>query len=202
VPTKKARQRIAGLQISHVGVFALFLNAAAAAVSAAAGSASAARVCCGALSATKTARSAGRAPTATARAGAGRWLAWQETFALQFLSGQLAGAAYGFGLLARSFLGWLLKMSAELHLAENALTLQFFLERLESLIDVVVAYENLQADVSSDEFRRIECTKTPAPVAFPPEPAPVLRLSLANIEDFGNRAGGATFIPAASSTAG
>jgi hypothetical protein len=153
VPTKRPARESRAFQISHVGVFALFLNAAAAAVSAAAASTSAARVCCGALSATKTARrSAGRAPTATARAGAGRWLAWQETFALQFLSGQLAGAAYGFGLLARSFLGWLLKMSAELHLAENALTLQFFLERLESLIDVVVAYENLQADVSSDEF--------------------------------------------------
>jgi hypothetical protein len=93
-------------------------------------------------------------------------------------------------------------MSAELHLAENALTLQLFLERLEGLINVVVAYENLQADVSSDEFRRIECTKTPAPVAFPPEPAPVLWLSLANIEDFGNRAPGAILTPAASSTAG
>jgi hypothetical protein len=140
--------------VSHVGVFALFLNAAAAAAASAAASASAASVSCAVLSATKTAR-AGRAagaPTATARAAAGRWLARQEAFALQFLSGQLAGTAYGFGLLACSLLGWLLKMSAELHLAENALTLQLFLKRLEGLIDVVVAYENLQADVSSDEF--------------------------------------------------
>ena len=37
-------------------------------------------------------------------------------------------------------------MTAELHLAENALALHLFLERLESLIDVVVANENLHAE--------------------------------------------------------
>jgi hypothetical protein len=35
-------------------------------------------------------------------------------------------------------------MAAKLHLAENALTLHLLLERLEGLIDVVVANENLQ----------------------------------------------------------
>jgi hypothetical protein len=35
-------------------------------------------------------------------------------------------------------------MAAELHLAENALTLHLFLERLEGLIDVVVTDYDLQ----------------------------------------------------------
>ena len=39
-------------------------------------------------------------------------------------------------------------MAAELHLAENALALHLLLERLEGLIDVVVADENLQAVAS------------------------------------------------------
>lgn len=39
-------------------------------------------------------------------------------------------------------------MTAELHLAENALTLELLFEGLESLIDIVVADENLQADDS------------------------------------------------------
>ena len=36
-------------------------------------------------------------------------------------------------------------MAAKLHLAENALALHLLLERLEGLVDVVVADENLQA---------------------------------------------------------
>jgi hypothetical protein len=36
-------------------------------------------------------------------------------------------------------------MTAELHLAEDALTLHLFLQRLEGLIDIVVANENLHA---------------------------------------------------------
>jgi hypothetical protein len=36
-------------------------------------------------------------------------------------------------------------MAAKLHLAENALALHLLLERLESLVDVVVADENLHA---------------------------------------------------------
>jgi hypothetical protein len=54
-------------------------------------------------------------------------------------------------------------MSAKLHFTEDALALQLFLERLQSLINIVIANENLQAVVSSIEFRRFECTKTPAP---------------------------------------
>jgi len=36
-------------------------------------------------------------------------------------------------------------MTAELHLAENALTLHLFLQRLEGLVDVIVANEYLHA---------------------------------------------------------
>jgi hypothetical protein len=36
-------------------------------------------------------------------------------------------------------------VTAELHLAENALSLHLFLQRLEGLVDVVVTDENLHA---------------------------------------------------------
>ena len=40
-------------------------------------------------------------------------------------------------------------MAAKLHFAENALALHLLLERLEGLVDVVVADENLQTNVPS-----------------------------------------------------
>ncbi len=43
-------------------------------------------------------------------------------------------------------------MTAELHLAENALALHLLLERVESLIDIVVANENLHVIV---RFQRV-----------------------------------------------
>ncbi|VTZ26917.1 conserved hypothetical protein [Methylocella tundrae] len=69
----------------------------------------------------------------------------QEAFTLHLLAGQLARAANGFGLLASALFGRLLIMATKLHLAENALALHFFLERLEGLIDIIVANENLHA---------------------------------------------------------
>jgi hypothetical protein len=39
-------------------------------------------------------------------------------------------------------------VAAELHLAENALALHLLLQRLEGLIDIVVADENLHASFS------------------------------------------------------
>ena len=68
----------------------------------------------------------------------------QQAFALQLLALQLAGAAHGLGLFAGLLLGGLLVVSAELHLAENPLTLHLLLERLEGLIDVVIADYDLQ----------------------------------------------------------
>src|SRR5437868_3778480 len=72
-------------------------------------------------------------------------LHWQQAFALQLLARQLAGAAHGFRLFAGLLLGGLLVMTAELHLAENPLALHLLLQRLEGLIDVVIADENLHA---------------------------------------------------------
>src|SRR6201994_3145389 len=69
----------------------------------------------------------------------------QQAFALQFLAGQLARAAHGFGLFAGLLFGGVFIMAAELHLAENALALHLLLQRLEGLIDIVIANENLHA---------------------------------------------------------
>ena len=112
---------------------------------------------------------AAEAATAASTATTGSWaaltartatgnnrLARKQAFTLQFLAGQLASATNGFRLFASLLLGRLLKMSAELHLAENALALQLFLERLECLIDIVVANENLQAVDSSNELLKLK----------------------------------------------
>src|SRR5437879_6140258 len=69
----------------------------------------------------------------------------QPAFALGPLAGELAGAAHGLGLLAHALLGGLLVVVPELHLPENALALHLLLQRLEGLIDVVIANLNQQA---------------------------------------------------------
>src|SRR5262249_50771087 len=69
----------------------------------------------------------------------------QQAFALQLLARQLARAADGFRLFSGFLLGGLLVMAAELHLAENPLALHLLLQRLEGLIDIVIANENLHA---------------------------------------------------------
>src|SRR5262245_58042804 len=105
----------------------------------------------------RSARTARTSATATAartalaaRTGAeGRLrLHRQQAFALQLLARQLAGAAHGFRLFAGLLLGGLLVMTAELHLAENPVALHLLLERLEGLIDVVIADAKLQAAAS------------------------------------------------------
>src|SRR5207245_9685890 len=89
------------------------------------------------------------ARTATVATGAGAEhrlrLHRQQAFALQLLAGQLARAAHGFGLFTGLLLGRLFVMAAELHLAENTLALHLLLQRLEGLIDIVIADENLHA---------------------------------------------------------
>src|SRR6185295_14381207 len=94
-----------------------------------------------ALSATSAARSTG----AAAFARRGLRLHRQQAFALHLLARQLAGPADRLGLLARFLFGWLFVMAAELHLAEDALALHLFLQRLEGLVDIVVTNENLHA---------------------------------------------------------
>jgi hypothetical protein len=84
------------------------------------------------LAATETTARATGTRTATARtrtaftartATRGSRLARQKTFALQFLASQLAGAAHGFRLFARSLFRRFLEMSAKLHFTEDALAL-------------------------------------------------------------------------------
>ncbi len=72
-------------------------------------------------------------------------LGWQQAFALHFFTGQFASAPNRFRFLASSFLRRLLIMATKLHFAKDAFALHFFLERLERLIDIVVANENLHS---------------------------------------------------------
>lgn len=74
----------------------------------------------------------------------------QEAFALGPLAGQLTRAAHSFGGFARPLLGRLFIMIATLHFTESAFPLHLLLQRLQRLIDVVVAHENLNQDPSSD----------------------------------------------------
>jgi hypothetical protein len=98
------------------------------------------------LAATVSTRTATAASCATRHGG----LARQEAFALEFFASKLTSTADRLRFLAGSLLRRFFKVTAELHLAENALALQFFLKRLEGLVNVVVANENLQAVVSSE----------------------------------------------------
>src|SRR4051794_1548593 len=63
--------------------------------------------------------------------------------ALHALAHQLAGAADGFGPLAGAALGGLFVVTAELHLAEDALALHLLLQDAQRLVDIVFADENL-----------------------------------------------------------
>src|SRR5262245_1728505 len=101
---------------------------------------------CVAVLAARAARRAASACTARttgARNDAG--LHRQEAFALQLLARELAGPADCFRLFPRLLLGGLFVMAAELHLAENSLALHLLFERLEGLINIVIANENLHA---------------------------------------------------------
>src|SRR5690606_26451153 len=71
-----------------------------------------------------------------------------DAVALRPLALQLAGAAHGGGALARTLLARLLVMTAQLHLAIDALTLQLLLERAQRLVDIVVANDDLHKPVS------------------------------------------------------
>src|SRR3954468_4581169 len=77
------------------------------------------------------------------RARSGLGLHRQQAFALQLLARQLARPAHRLGLLPRPLLRRLLVVPAQLHFAKNALALHLLLQRLESLIDIIVANENL-----------------------------------------------------------
>jgi len=73
-----------------------------------------------------------------------------KPFAFQPLAFHLARPPHRFGGFARAPFGRFFVMAAQLHFTKHALTLHFFLERLQRLIDIVVTNENLHlAAVSS-----------------------------------------------------
>jgi len=74
--------------------------------------------------------------------------AGHEAFALRPLAGQLANAADGFCLFARTLLGRLFVEVTHLHFAENAFALHLFLKSAERLIDIVIPDKNLHANSS------------------------------------------------------
>ena len=67
-----------------------------------------------------------------------------QTFALGQFPGRLARASDGFCLLAGLALRWFFIGLAALHLTKNAFALQLLFEDPESLIDIVVANDDLQ----------------------------------------------------------
>src|SRR5690606_1488968 len=72
-------------------------------------------------------------------------LAGQQSLALSALPRQLARAPNRLRLLAGLSLGGLLVIVPEFHLPEDTLSLHLLFQRLEGLIDVVVANEHLHA---------------------------------------------------------
>jgi hypothetical protein len=111
---------------------------------------SGARWAAGTTLATRCAASARATAAATATdCRLGHGLGGEETLTLQALAGQLAGAAHGFCLLTNALLRGLLKMPAQLHFAENPLALHLLFERLEGLIDVIIANLNEHGALTS-----------------------------------------------------
>ncbi len=62
-----------------------------------------------------------------------------ETFAFFALAIELAPATNSFRLFALFLLGWLFIVATDLHLAEHAFALHFFLQCAQCLIHVIVA---------------------------------------------------------------
>lgn len=83
---------------------------------------------------------------------AAAWRTRQQAFALRTLARQLASTAHRFRALARALFRRLFIMVAALHLAESAFPLHLLFERLQRLVDVVVADENLYQVTSPVEF--------------------------------------------------
>src|SRR5262249_5256262 len=89
-------------------------------------------------------------------AGTGGRLARQQTFPLRFLACELACASDRLGLFAHATFGGLFVVVTKLHLTKDALALHLLLQRLEGLIDVIVANLYQQAGPSSDCLGTIE----------------------------------------------
>jgi len=70
-------------------------------------------------------------------------------FPIHPLAQQLAVPPHGLGLFAGLAFGRLLVGTAQLHFPEHAFALHLLLERLQRLIDVVVAYDYVNYDLAS-----------------------------------------------------
>ena len=79
-------------------------------------------------------------------------MALLETFALQALAFQLAGAANGLGFFPGLAFGRLFVGTAKLHLTEDAFALHLLLQGLQGLIDIVIANRNLHRYLSLSIF--------------------------------------------------
>jgi hypothetical protein len=73
------------------------------------------------------------------------WVNGRLTFALGPLACQFAGATYCLGFFTGALFRWLFVMATKLHFPEDSLTLHLFLQRFESLIDIVVTNLYLHA---------------------------------------------------------
>ena len=71
-----------------------------------------------------------------------------KAFSFQALHLQLTRPANGFGFFAGAALGGLFIGSAELHFTKNALSLHFFLQCLEGLIDIIITNNDLHVYIS------------------------------------------------------
>src|SRR4051794_5186889 len=84
-----------------------------------------------------------RRSRALAGSGGGVLYRREQSFALEALAGELSGAADRLCSFADPLFGWLLVMTAELHLTEDALALHLLLQRFQGLIDIVVTNDDL-----------------------------------------------------------
>jgi len=119
-----------------------------------------------AATAAEAAAAARTAPAgSTAAAGTARSATWgaehrfglhrDQSLALGALARELAGAANRLRLFPCFLFRGLFVVAAKLHLAEDALALHFLFQRLESLVDIVVADENLHASFLLMPFQKV-----------------------------------------------
>lgn len=67
----------------------------------------------------------------------------QQAFALSAFASELARAANSFCTLTSFFLGRLFEMVTTFHFTEQAFTLHFLFQRFQSLVDIIVAHNDL-----------------------------------------------------------
>lgn len=70
-------------------------------------------------------------------------LSLHDAFALGAFASELAGTAHGFGALAGFLLGGLFEVLTGLHFPEQAFALHLLLQRAQSLLDIVIADDDL-----------------------------------------------------------